>query len=223
MTQNTVRRESSEWQSIYREDVLVRRRFKTHERKLRKLGLFSEDKNQVILDSCCGAGEMLDLLASHGFSRLYGFDLLYDEKVSRELAKKKWNYAAASGTHLPFCSNAFDWILCAHSLHHLWPLGNVQMFVDDAYRCLKPNGRLALIDHYDSFQLRAALAVLLSPAALITPWTRMFREQHLEEKEVLFDYLRHWRSVPELVAQAQWGPLLYQRDLFFFYFVLQKK
>ncbi len=217
-----VRKESEEWRQSYRCDLLVNRRRAKHAQKLKRLGFYDLPRDVRILDACCGEGEMLDILEARGFVNISGVDLAYDKSFSEQLKTKKWRYAAASAAELPFQANAFDWILCAHSLHHLAGLENIRRFLAQALMCLKPGGKLVLVDHYDSFQFRLALGTLLSPIGCLTPMTRVFREQHLEEKNILYDYLDHWRDLDKLMRNAGFEKFTMQKGLFFFYAVLKK-
>lgn len=217
-----VRRETDSWQETYRDDVLVRRRVRTHRKKLKRLGLFDSSEDSAILDVCCGEGEMLDMMAQAGFRNLFGVDLAFDSKRAARFASKQWKYIAGSATQIPFGKNKFDWIVCAHSLHHLWPLENIRAFVCQSYEALKPGGRLALIDHYDSIQMRLALGLILSPVALLTPWTKLFRQQHLEEKDLLYGYLNHWPEVRRVIQDSGFAKISFQKGLLFFYCVAQK-
>ncbi len=160
---------------------------------------------------------MLDLLAESGFTNMTGLDIASDREGNLLKNGKSWRYLAASATRFPLREASFDWVLCAHSLHHLWPVENIESFLSEARRCLKPGGTLSLIDHYDSIQMRFALQVLLSPLACLTEWTRLFRQQHLEEKEQLYGYLNQWKAVDRLIRQAGFSEVIFKRDLFFFY------
>lgn len=217
-----VRKETDDWRKSYRSDLLVKRRLSGHERKLRSLGLFDLPRDIALLDVCCGEGEMLDILQREGFSRLTGVDLPQDSELAASLKSKHWRYAAASATELPFSAGTFDWIICAHSLHHLAGLENISRFIKQASEALKPGGRLVLIDHYDSPQFRLALGTLLSPIGLLTPMTAVFREQHLEEKDILYRYLDDWSELKKRIMNSGFKTVSMRYGLFFFYATLLK-
>ena len=216
------RHETEDWHHAYRSDVLSERRVATHGKKLRRLGIYASRRDSKILDVCCGEGEMLDLLFQDGFHALTGVDLAWDEKARRYLSGKPWHYVAGSGAQFPFKKESFDWVLCAHSLHHLWPLENIRFLVQNGYDTLKPGGKLALIDHYDAWQVRLAFRLILSPLALVTEWTRAFRRQHLEEKDQLYGYLKAWPKVEEILLNAGFATVSFKKGLFFFYYVAEK-
>ncbi len=217
-----LRKESSQWHDTYRSDVLARRRLATHGKKLERLGVLQSSRDSRILDVGCGEGEMLEILAQRSFDHLYGVDLVSTKDWLQAVSGKPWKYSAASAGHLPFREFSMDWILCAHSLHHLWPIENIATFLSSAKYCLKEKGRLALVDHYDSPQFRLALSLILSPLAELTPLTREMRKQHLEEKENIWGYVRDWRSVKGAIENSGLKTVTFQKGLFFFYWVLQK-
>ncbi|MBI4550380.1 MAG: methyltransferase domain-containing protein [Candidatus Omnitrophica bacterium] len=212
-----VRRETAVWHEAYQSDVLARRRRSSHARKLRRAGLLSMTRESRILDVCCGEGEMLEFLAREGYSSLVGLDLPAAPGKAEEAKGRRWHYASASATAFPFRAECFDCILCAHSLHHLGGLGNIEALLKEAYHSLKPGGRFIMIDHIDAPLVRLAFAVLFSPLAGLTQFTRMFRQQHLEEKDFLYDYLDHWPGLEALMRKSPFRNFKLEKKLFFFY------
>lgn len=215
-----MRRETAVWHETYKSEVLARRRRSSHARKLRRAGVFDLSPESRILDVCCGEGEMLELLAREGFSRLTGLDLAPSPPVS---GARRWGYVAASATAFPFKASVFDYVLCAHSLHHLGTLSNIESLLRDAYHCLKPGGQLTVIDHYDAPQVRLAFAALFSPLAGLTRFTRLFRQQHLEEREFLYEYLDHWPQLEKLLNSTVYPGASLRKGLFFFYWKAFKR
>jgi len=218
---NAPRRESQAWHHVYRSEALTKRRWATHSKKLKRTGILDAAREDRILDICCGEGEMLEMLASQGMKSLIGADLVPGYPGGGS-AQRRWRYVASSAAQLPFKPGTFDWVLCAHSLHHLGGLANIKALMEDAYACLKPGGKLVLIDHYDSIQLRLALAVLCSPLAVVTPYTRAFRQQYLEEKEFMYDYLDHWPQLFDLLGHSKFSAFSLKKGLLFFYYTAQK-
>ena len=159
---------------------------------------------------------MLDLLAEAGFCHLSGLDLNPPTAVPGK--KSAWQFLQGSALKLPFEENSFDWILCAHALHHLPDYRNIAQLLQEAWRCLRPGGRLALVDHYDSPWLRLAFGLLSSPLAELTAWSSAFRKQLAAEIEPLTDYLNHWHDAEKMIRQSPFGSTELHKDLFFFYF-----
>lgn len=205
--------ETNNWHDLYRSDRLLRHRQQTHSKKLQRLGVLNFSRQAALLDVCCGTGEMLDILAQNGFQNLTGVDL---GEVPQE-GQRSWRFVQGSATKLPFEAESMELILCAHSLHHIGGLNEIKTFFQEAYRCLKPGGRLAVIDHYDSLQLRIAQALIESPLGLLTPYTRDFRRQLLEEKTYLYAYLDRWKQLESFLNSDMFENVVWDRDSFFFY------
>jgi len=181
------------------------------------------DRGARILDIGCGEGEMLDLLASAGFHAPVGLDLEHVSGSAGGRMNRPWQYTAGAAGSLPFKPECFNAVLCAHSLHHLGGLEAVRGFLLQAFEALKPGGTLYVIDHYDSWQLRWALKIILSPLAGITAWTREFRSQHREEIKYLYDYLDHWSEVYGILRESPCEFKTFKKGVFFFYFTAVKR
>ncbi len=207
------RNESAAWHDVYRSPVMRARRAKTHRRKLAKLGLLALPRDAAVLDVCCGTGEMLDILAQEGFSRLTGVDL---EKMEAD-QMRPWNFVKGSAGHLPFPDETFDVIYCAHALHHLGSFEVVQDFWTEAFRCLKRGGRLAVVDHYDSIQLRSVFGLWGSFLGKWLPGMRAFHFQLVEEKTYLYRYLNSWKRLNFYLSHNAFQNGNMKKDLFFFY------
>jgi len=202
------------WHSVYASDALSRRRKKTHLIKLRKVGLFDQPRTARILDVACGEGEMLDLMGEGGFSNLTGLDP-FEPSKSKE---KKWHFVQGNSGKLPFEAGVFDIILCAHSLHHFSGVDEIQQFLNETERVLSPEGRLYLIDHYDSLQIRLAHFILMLPIARLGPWMRDFHNQLCSERTELDYYLSHYPEVRKMIFATSFPKKQWRQDLFFFYF-----
>lgn len=210
---------SPNWQAIYQSEILSRRRRQKHFSKLCKAGVLRLSRASRILDMACGQGEMLDLLTLEGFSNLTGLDL----NASLETGNKPWCYVPGSVTQLPFEDQEFDAVICAHALHHLSISAHIEKALSEALRCLRPGGRLFLIDHYDSIQLRIVFALLRLPLPKIFLWATTFRQQLCEEHQELYHYLDHWQEVYGILKRLPCFPVQWKRGAFFFYYDGEKK
>jgi len=89
------------------------------------------------LDVGCGAGEALRLLHAQGFSCLYGTDITLDPGLQGE----PWvELKAGDGRALPYADEAFDAVLCMHSLHHLGGVEGIGRSLREMVRVLRRAG-----------------------------------------------------------------------------------
>jgi SAM-dependent methyltransferase len=215
-----MRQESQNWHSAYKNIRLVARRASSHKRKLARLGILSMLRDVKVLDVACGTGEALRILRDAGFTRLSGVDVTADA----DLAREPWlDLRAGDSKALPYKDGAFGAVLCMHSLHHLGTMEELRASLHEFVRVLEPGGLLALIDHYDSPQLRAAFWGLQKPwLTWPSAGLRAFREQHEEEWPYLYAYLDAWPGVRAMLATLPCRPILERRGAFFFYFAARK-
>jgi SAM-dependent methyltransferase len=216
-----MREESQSWHAAYKNNRLVARRASSHKRKLERLGVLALPIDAKLLDVACGTGEALRILHDAGFTRLSGVDVTADA----ELAREPWlDLRAADSKSLPYENASFDVVLCMHSLHHLGTMEELRASIEELLRVLRPGGLLALIDHYDSPQLRAAFWGLQKPwLTWPTSGLRAFRLQHEEEWPYLYAYLDAWPGVRAMLAALPCTPVLERRGAFFFYFAARKQ
>ncbi len=208
---------SNSWHEVYASGPLKTRRFRKHSKKLKSIGVLDLPRDSKILDIACGGGEMLDILTAEGFTDLTGLDVYEDTGEARP-----WKYVQGSATRLPFSENTFDIIICAHALHHLNSSDEVKTLIAQADACLKPGGKLIIIDHYDSLQLRLSFALLRSPLAVLTAWSRDFRKQLILENEVLYNYLNKYAEIDALIHSTSFKNVTYTKSMFFFFFSGEK-
>ena len=100
-----------------------------------------------LLDAGCGPAPMISLLAEKYPDRHYtGLDLT---PAMIEQAKKKnisnATFVVGDCENFPFENDSFDAIICSMSFHH-YP--DPQAFFDSVKRCLRPNGRLILLQNW---------------------------------------------------------------------------
>jgi ubiquinone/menaquinone biosynthesis C-methylase UbiE len=214
------RAETSRWHAVYKNEKLVARRASSHKRKLARLGVLGLPRDAQLLDLCCGTGEALEILHDEEFTRLHGSDITIDP----ELATKPWvTLQAADACALPYAAGTFDAVVCMHSLHHLGGVVRVGKTFEECARVLKPGGRLMVLDHYDSPQLRVAFWGLSKKwLTWPTQGLRSFREQHEEEWPYMYEYLDAWSAVPSMLRDLPFEVEVDRRGLFFFYWTGRK-
>ncbi len=98
-----------------------------------------------LLDVGCGTGNSIERLKDEFPKKKYtGIDLA-ENMIA--VAKKKRipgaDFVVGDAENLPFKEAQFDVIICKESFHH-YP--HVEKFFQSAYRTLKPDGRLIILD-----------------------------------------------------------------------------
>lgn len=99
-----------------------------------------------VLDVGCGTGAVIELLHSaYPSARCTGVDLTPDMiAVAQAKALPNCSFVVGDAEDLPFEDGSFDAVLTSNSFHH-YP--HPERFFSEAYRVLKPNGRLILRDY----------------------------------------------------------------------------
>jgi SAM-dependent methyltransferase len=213
--------ESNRWHEAYKDARLIKRRASSHKRKLERLGVFDLPRESRVLDVPCGTGEALRILRDHGFTHITGSDITADP----DLRAEPWlRVDEADACSLPYEDGSFDVVMSLHSLHHLGGPVRVGKAFDEWVRVLRPGGKLMLVDHYDSPQLRLAFWGLSKPwATWPSKGLRRFREQLEEERSYLYDYLDAWHSIPVLLQGLPCDVQVDRRGAFFFYWAGTKR
>jgi len=85
-----------------------------------------------------GAGAVLELGSGAGY-----FERFVPEVIKSELLQCRGVQIVADAQHLPFADITLRAIVFANVLHHL---PNVRLFLSEARRCLKPGGKIAMIE-----------------------------------------------------------------------------
>jgi 2-polyprenyl-3-methyl-5-hydroxy-6-metoxy-1,4-benzoquinol methylase len=212
--------ESKHWHDVYKDSALVARRTSSHRRKLQRLGILDLPRDARILDVACGTGEALRILHDEGFTNLSGTDISEDP----DLAREPWlTLRTSDAKSISFDTDSFDAVICMHSLHHMGGLEGIRATVHECLRVLRPNGLLALIDHYDSMQLRTAFWGIQKPwLTWPTRGLRAFREQHVEEWPYMYEYLDAWPGLTAMLASLPCSNQALEKGAFFFYWTARK-
>jgi ubiquinone/menaquinone biosynthesis C-methylase UbiE len=213
--------ETSRWHEAYKDRRLVARRTSSHKRKLGRLGALALPRDARVLDLACGTGEALRILHEEGFTDLTGTDITIDPDLARETWVK---LDEADACALPYPDGTFDAVTCMHSLHHLGGVVRIGKTPEEALRVLRAGGRLMVIDHYDSPQLRLAFWGLSKKwLTWPTQGLRSFREQHEEEWPYMYEYLDAWHAVRATFHALGCDVEVEHRGLFFFYWTGRKR
>jgi len=215
------RTETSRWHDSVKDEQLRARRASSHKRKLRRLGALALPRDARILDLACGMGEALRILHDEAFTDLWGSDITIDPELKNEPWAKLTESDASA---LPYAAATFDAVICMHSLHHLGGVVRIGKTFAECARVLRPGGRMMILDHFDSPQLRAAFWGL-SKKWLTWPTRglRSFREQHEEEWPFMYEYLDAWPAVHALLGELPCDVDVDRRGAFFFYWAGRKR
>jgi SAM-dependent methyltransferase len=215
--------ESSEWLDTYGNDEQSTRRRRMMPRKLELLGLGSIiGPDASVLDLCCGHGETMDVLYELGFRDLHGVDIHVPERLAADRRFAVVEGDACNPPDIP--DGSLDWILCLHALHHLETPERIATLVDNAYRLLKPGGRISFIDWPNSLQIRVAFwfFVYCQPL-LVTPYLKWFGKITQEEWPFIKHYLprfsRVWKVIhddPRFQVERE------THELFYFFLTMRK-
>lgn len=108
--------------------------------------LLDIQKGDKVLDIACGRGKSSFIIASlHPYSRVVGIDLLAENIWVASTLYNTCNLEFLSGdaTNLEFASGSFNRILCLEAAFHF---PDRSKFLKDAYKVLKEDGRLVIVD-----------------------------------------------------------------------------
>jgi demethylmenaquinone methyltransferase / 2-methoxy-6-polyprenyl-1,4-benzoquinol methylase len=124
-------------------------------RTARLLRAILDRPNAVVLDLCCGTGDLSFDLARTGKARIIGADFAHSmlvrakEKSAQRAAASKNGAQAplpfleADALRLPFANNSFDLVTTAFGFRNL---ANYESGLREIYRVLKPGGTIAILE-----------------------------------------------------------------------------
>ena len=105
--------------------------------------------NGVVIDVCCGTGQMANIFAEAGF-QVVGIDLSADmlsraRQRTAPLGKEDVCLIQGDATRIPVADNQADVVVCStDSVNHLPSMDHVREFVASTARALRPGGWLIL-------------------------------------------------------------------------------
>lgn len=99
-------------------------------------------KNALVLDLCCGTGDLLRSLESAGQARIVGADFCHPMLI-RTAEKSQAPLLEADGLQLPLADSRFDVVTVAFGLRNF---ANYPRGIAEIYRVLKPGGRVAILE-----------------------------------------------------------------------------
>jgi len=113
----------------------------------------NKSSNIKYIDICCGSGKKTNLFSKYLKVKkedTYGTDIKQWGPYQQNISKFPFQFKYIIDEKLDYEDNTFDIATCILSLHHVQ---NINKFIKDIYRILKPNGYLLLIEHsiYDDY------------------------------------------------------------------------
>lgn len=104
--------------------------------------------NDLVLDVGCGIGGSGVWLAKKKDAEVVGLNIVHKQLTIGEklrnknnLLKQKLDFVEADFQELPFVSDVFDVFWCLESIEHAT---NIERFIQEAHRVLKPGGRMVV-------------------------------------------------------------------------------
>jgi ubiquinone/menaquinone biosynthesis C-methylase UbiE len=113
-----------------------------------------------VLDVGCGNGTLLNLLKQKADISPYGIDISPNMISQCKSKYPDYNFSVSSGEQLPFNDNTFDMVTTCCVLHHF---DNANNFFKEAYRVLKPNGKIIVNDIKMPLILKPFFDYIFSP------------------------------------------------------------
>ncbi|MCE5205937.1 MAG: methyltransferase domain-containing protein [Porphyromonadaceae bacterium] len=113
-----------------------------------------ESERNSLLDVACGNGSLLKMLSAKYRLKGYGIDISEKMIDSARSMYPEFQFDVSSCEETSFQDEAFDAITVSAAYHHF---PDVKGFAREAYRLLKPEGRLYIAEIYFSPLLRTLL------------------------------------------------------------------
>lgn len=211
--------ESQIWKETYTDGQQRERRRREAPKKLARLGVTRLPRTATTVDLCCGSGETLEALWGLGFRDLHGVDITAYSGIAHD---PRFQFHQSDVRSLPFADNSVDLVLNVHAMHHLQTASNVDAFLQECYRVLRPGGRLAIIDFANSPQIQLAFRFFLVRPLLVTPYLRWFGKLIHSEWYFLEAYLAEWPQTRRLLERGPFEVAFMKNGFFYFYLGLIK-
>lgn len=213
------RSESVAWQSAHYQEPYYFRRTAKVPRKLKRLGITEMSRDTRILDACCGRGEALAALQRLGFRNLEGVDA----SLNGSCNSNGFQLHAGDVRQMPFQDNTFDVVMNLHALHHLSNDEDVDRFLRECHRILKPGGILAIVDFPGSPQIRVLFWLLRNKLITLTGGLQNFAHILDEEWSYLHPYLRRWGDVKIRIENSPFETVRKRQRFFLYYWILRRR
>src|ERR1700745_4134856 len=113
-------------------------------RVARRLRPILERPDALVLDLCCGTGDLAFSLARAGRARIIGADFSHTMLLrARQKSGPSMPFLEADALRLPFADASFDLVTTAFGFRNL---ANYEAGLGEIYRVLKPGGTIAILE-----------------------------------------------------------------------------
>lgn len=144
------------WEQAYLRFETPEEELRKFASRLRRLGAAGWPRDARVVEAFCGRGSGLLALEKAGFGRLIGVDLSLRLLGSYSGSAR---LLAADCRRLPLATGSQDVVIVQGGLHHLPVLpADLVAFLDEVGRVLRPGGRFATVEPWDTPFLRVVHA-----------------------------------------------------------------
>lgn len=112
-------------------------------RTARRLRPILQRSGAVVLDLCCGTGDLAMALSKEGPARIVGADFAHTMLVRAKEKMATRSFLEADALRLPFLDASFDLVTTAFGFRNL---ANYEMGLREIQRVLKPGGTVAILE-----------------------------------------------------------------------------
>jgi len=119
-------------------------------RTSRELRPILDRADAVVLDLCCGTGDLTFALARDAKARIVGADFSHtmlvranEKNVLQGTEKRSISFLEGDALHLPFANGSFDLVATAFGFRNL---ANYEAGLREIFRILKPGGTLGILE-----------------------------------------------------------------------------
>jgi len=164
------------------------------------------------LDIGCGGGKFLSILHESGFSNIHGVepDPLLVKTLLNKYPYLNNKVRCAGATELPHDDLSFDCVYYFNVMHHLEGLEDYKKAITEAYRVLRNDGILILIEPCRKwiYTLKRNIAFLLSPLSSL--WANMYKMMN-DEKEIMEKFLDESDNIYSFIRSKEFEVLEYDK------------
>jgi ubiquinone/menaquinone biosynthesis C-methylase UbiE len=109
------------------------------------------NSNKIVVDICCGTGVSISFLKDRS-KKIYGIDASQDmlNICKNRFSEKNVFLITSTANNIPLADSSCDYVLIRMGLHHI---KNKLEVINEAYRLLKKNGSLLVMDKFSRYPI----------------------------------------------------------------------